>query len=374
MSKHFKGILFFAIFALSLVLVVIFVQRMEAAKLKATKQAIPGFVIVQPVKSVQWQNQVNAVGTLVAIQGITIKSTVNGIVTGIFFRSGQYVQAGQALFQINPGLDRTQIRAPFSGQIGLKQVDLGDYVRPGVSLVDLEDLNPMKVQFAVPQTYIGSLALGQAVTFTIDAFPNKVFTGKIFAIDAELDANTRSLNVWASVPNPNNLLAPGTYADVTLFTSNQKPVIVVPQTAISYSYNQDYVYLAVNGKAVRTPVTIGDRRGNDIEILKGVKAGDMVVTVGAGMQKFDDGAPLIPVGSPVYQKLMMGMQMVIEGKMTQAELKEKEEAGQKQAMAKQQAAAKAEPAQASQTQPKQTTNGDTSTKPATATPTSDTNK
>ncbi len=329
MSKQVKAIVVFVLFALLLIILVFWVQMRAAEKEKAKKQIPPAIVITQPAKTEYWQSKVQAVGTLMAIQGVTIKSTVNGVITGIFFRSGQNVKAGQPLFQINPGVDRNLVRAPFDGQLGLKEVDMGSYVRPGLKLVDIEDINPMKVQFFVPQTYVGGLSLGQTITFTVDAYPNKTFTGKIFAIDSQLDTDTRGLAVWASVPNIDNELVPGTYAKVTLYTSTEKPVVVVPQTAIGYSFTGNFVYLDVNGKAKQVPITLGERRGDDMSITSGLKAGDVVIVVGTGMQKFDNGFTLLPEGTPQYQQFIGAMNQLVSGKMTMDQLKAKQAAAAK---------------------------------------------
>lgn len=331
MSKQFKGILVFSLFLLCLVILVLFIEHNAAKKLRVSFQMPPSVIIAQPVQNIAWQTQVQAVGTLMAIQGVMMQSTGAGPVTGIFFQSGQYVKAGQALFQLNPGLDRIIINAPFDGQLGLKQVDLGSYVSPGTQLVNIEDTDPMKVQFFVPQTYVGDLALGQTVTFTVDAYPNKTFTGKVFAIDAQLDSDTRGLAVWASIPNPNHELVPGTYAKVTLYTSGQKPVLVVPQTAIGYAFNGEYVYrVGPGGKAIKTTVVLGERRGDNVSILKGLKPSDVIVAVGTGMEKFGDGSQLLPEGTPQYQQFMQAMVALSTGKMTIAQLQAKQKAAQAQ--------------------------------------------
>ncbi len=304
MSKHVKASIISLIIVACLVLFILWIQHDIASKQKATRQIPPTVVNTAKATQQEWRAQIKATGTLEATQGITLKSAVTqgGIITGIFFRSGQYVKAGQPLFQLNPGADRTIIRAPFSGRLGLKQVDLGDFVSQGTSLVTLQDTDPMKVDFTVPQTYLGVLGLGQEVTVTANAYPNKGFRGAVYAINSQLDSNTRSLEMWASIPNKDQVLVPGTFVEVTLYAGEKRPVVTVPQSAIVYANTGDFVYRIVNNRAVQTNVILGQRRGNLIAIKQGLDIGSEVAT--SGQNKFADGWPLIPFGSPQYMEFL----------------------------------------------------------------------
>ena len=303
MSKHIKATVILLIVAALLVILVFWMQAKQNDKNNFTRQIPPTIVEAATARQEQWQQQIQATGTLEATQGVQLQSAVTGggVITGIFFRSGQYVKAGQVLFQINPGQDRTLITAPFDGRVGLKQVDLGSFVRQGDNLVTIQDTDPMKVVFSIPQVYMANLGIGQEVQVAADAFPNQVFVGKVYAINSQLDPNTRSLQMWASLANHDQKLVPGTFVEVTLLAGETVPVITVPQTAIVYADQSNYVYKIVNGKAQQTNVTLGMRKGNEVEV-KGLQVGDLIAT--SGQNKFSDGWPLIVYGSPQYQAMM----------------------------------------------------------------------
>src|SRR6185312_15707205 len=210
----------------------------------------PAMVAAAPVKLELWQNEINAIGTLNSNQGVIIKPEIDGRITQIYFRSGDSIQAGAPLVQLNPEtlkadlaaakakatlseanykralelfkrrvsspveldtasstyqadqsnvartqaqLDLTLIRAPFSGRLGLRQVDMGDYVNKGDPIVTLDAIDPMRVDFKVPEVYLNQLAIGQTVVIHSSAFPKQTFTGQIYAFDSQIDPDTRSL-------------------------------------------------------------------------------------------------------------------------------------------------------------------------------------
>jgi len=319
---------------------------------KASGSAMPPTVVeAVKVKQQQWKTQIHTIGTLTANQGIEIKPEIPGRVTKILFKSGEYVKEGTPLIQLDPAiyqaqyklteaqaelsksqlertknlfkqhvaaaskldqdvatykideanmekakaqLDETLIRAPFSGYIGLKQVDLGDYLSIGQNIVNLQDTNTMLTNFTVPEIYINEVQSGQTVLLQTDAVPGKTFTGEIYALDSRVDPQTRTLAVRAKIPNPKHLLTPGIFANVTILVGKDKNVVTVPQTAIVYSIESDYVYKIVDNKAIKAEVKLGERLGEEVAITQGLQPGDEVVT--AGQIKLREGAPVMIAG------------------------------------------------------------------------------
>ncbi|GAB4391337.1 MAG: MexH family multidrug efflux RND transporter periplasmic adaptor subunit [Gammaproteobacteria bacterium] len=307
--------------------------------------SFPTAVEAESAQSEMWESQINATGSIVGEQGIVVKPEVAGIITDIFFKSGTFVKQGQPLIQINPSvlqaqlqsdqaalllsqqdyarmkdlfnkkvqpqsaLDKAQatleqaksqvvktqaqleqllIKAPFDGKLGLRQVSLGEYLSPGQAIVNLEQLNPLRVDFSVPETYLRQLANGQQVIITTRTFPNRQFKGTVYAYDSAINSRNRSLGVRATIPNDDLALLPGTFVRVELLLGKPEPVVTVPATAIVYSDEGAFLYIVQNQQAVRIPVEIGARRNNRVVILEGVNAGDMVIT--AGQLKIGDGS------------------------------------------------------------------------------------
>lgn len=297
----------------------------------------PPMVQAETVKMQPWQQKVQATGSLAARQGIVVKPEIAGRVTFIYFKSGQDVQQGTPLLQLNQSilksqlalnqanlalrkdqfqraialyqekamakadydtakanldsaqaqvdqaaaqLKQTDIVAPFSGKLGLRQVSIGDFVSSGQSIVNLQSLDPIIVNFSVPEIYLNKLASGDTVHIHSDAYQKKVFTGTVYAYDSIIDPDTRTLSVRASVPNPGEKLLPGAFVEVTLLLGKPENLITVPQTALVASINGTSVYKVVNGKAVETPVVVGTLENNLATIKSGLKAGDVVVTDG----------------------------------------------------------------------------------------------
>lgn len=313
---------------------------------------------VEIAKAVQqeWQNQIQTTGTISSTQGVTISPQVSGWITKIYFTSGSDVKKGDPLFQIYPDileaklkndqaaltlaqlnydraaalyqkrvvakeqldsytaqlqqaqatLDQTKaqlvqhnITAPFSGRIGLKTVDVGNYVNVGEDLVSLQQINPLRIDFNVPDNYIDQLAIGDKVEVSpSSASGNTLYVGSVYAFNSSVDPSTRSFSMWAKIPNPNEKLIPGTYVDVTLYVGQPHPVITIPQTAALFSPQGEYAYKVVNGKAVKTEITVGLRQANWIEVKSGLQAGDAVIS--AGQVKVFDGSPVVQAPSSTY--------------------------------------------------------------------------
>lgn len=195
-------------------------------------------------------------------------------------------------------LDKTRIAAPFGGLLGLRQVSVGEYVTPGQAIVNLEDVDPVKVDFRVPEIFLGKLRTGQSIQVQVDAFSDEVFAGEVYALDPRIDVEGRSVALRARIANPQVKLRPGLFARVTLVTERRSDALLVPEQAIFARGAESFVYVVRDGKALLTPIELGLRQGARVEVRAGLQAGDQIVT--AGHLKLRDGAPvrlIEPVGS-----------------------------------------------------------------------------
>jgi len=351
MKKLYKRLILTFILIV-IIAVIAFTWFMHVEKMKYIKkymsQVHPVVVSTQKAKLVNWQPKIIAVGTLKASQGIEVSSEINGIVQAIYFKSGENIKAGQQLIliknkdiqaalsgdqaklklatrtygrykklekqhyvaQTDVDTDRfnvqqakatynkdqalynkTIIRAPFSGRLGIKQIDLGQYITAGQPIVNLQQLKPMLVDFNIPEKYLNELKVGGSVTLTTNAYPNKVFKGKISALGATINAKTRTIHVQAEVSNEKSLLLPGMFAKVEVIVPKIEKMIVIPQTAVTYNPYGNAVYLIKKGKAYSKYVTVGARYGDLVVVLKGLKANDEVVI--AGQLKLHNDSPVI---------------------------------------------------------------------------------
>jgi len=302
-------------------------------------------VKAEPVTRATLNVEVTAVGTLRADETVMIRPEIAGRVTTIHFKEGQAVNAGDSLVTLDQDeykaqlagsaaqvgleessyqrlqdlqrknltsqqnldetkarldaararqaldqvrLDRTVIRAPFAGTVGLRLVSPGAYVKPGDDIANLESLGAMKLDFRVPETYLARLAVDQRLAARVDAYPEQSFEGTIYAIEPALDEETRTVLLRARLPNPDNHLRPGLFARVSLILERREDTLVVPEQAIVPVGQTTFVYRVADGKAVMTPVKLGLRRPGLVEILEGLSAGDLVVT--DGQLKIRDGA------------------------------------------------------------------------------------
>lgn len=185
-------------------------------------------------------------------------------------------------------MTKLEIRAPFSGLVGLRHVSVGDYVKDGQDIANLEAIDPLKVDFRVPEIYMKQVTSGQAMQIALDAFPNQTFNGRIFAINPLVDANGRSIVVRAIVSNADARLRPGMFARVKLLTSDSRETMTLPEQALVPAGDDFYVFKVAGGKAVRTKVEIGQRQTGIVEIIGGLTNNDVVVT--AGQMKIRDGS------------------------------------------------------------------------------------
>lgn len=204
------------------------------------------------------------------------------------------VAAQQAL------VDKKSIRAPFDGHVGIRLVDLGQYLTAGQKVTTLQSLDPIYVDFTLPQQSLRLTAIGQPVALETDAFPDMTFTGKIIAIDPKLDAATRNVAVRAELANPGRKLLPGMFASVSITIGDPQKQLTLPQTAITYNPYGETVFLVLKGKPGddgKTPLTAqqkfvktGETRGDQVAITSGVAEGDTVVT--SGQLKLKNGTPV----------------------------------------------------------------------------------
>ncbi|OZI77550.1 efflux RND transporter periplasmic adaptor subunit [Bordetella genomosp. 12] len=196
-------------------------------------------------------------------------------------------QAAAALAQAK--LDKMTIRAPFAGMVGLRNVSVGDYVNQGQDLAPLEAIDPLKVDFRVPEMYLSKLKAGQSLGVRLDALPGQERSGQVYAVSPLVDAGGRSILLRATVPNADHVLRPGMFARVQL-QFGQDRALVVPEAALAPAGQSQYVFRVRDGRAEKIEVGVGERREGRAEILTGLGAGDQVVI--AGLQRLTDGAPV----------------------------------------------------------------------------------
>jgi len=306
----------------------------------------PAVVTVAEAKSEVVPNLLTVYGSLAAVHQVNVTSDVSGRITDILFKSGTHVKAGTPLVQLFDGpeqgdlasfkaqatmgqlaLDRAKqlaarqfgpqstvdqaqstydqamagiaktealisqklVRAPFEGELGVRQVEVGQFLTAGTMIVSLTDLSQLYANFTATEKDSGELKVGQTVRISVDAYPGKTFQGKITTIEPQVATDTRNIRAQATIANPDHILKPGMFATTTVVLPDKPPAITVPETAVDYTLYGDSVFLITEKKgddgktsltAVRTFVEAGNRINGRAEILKGVKAGDRVVAVG----------------------------------------------------------------------------------------------
>jgi membrane fusion protein, multidrug efflux system len=342
----------------------------------------PATVTAEAAKLESWVDRTRAIGTLVAIQGVDVAPQLGGMVTDYFFDSGKDVQKGEKLIKLDTTveeadladnkatlnqatldyerqvklvktgavsqavLDQTiakrdsaaasvqhveaiitqkTISAPFAGRLGLRHVEKGQYVSAGQALVWLQALDPIWVDFPVPEISVDKFQIGSTVELAADAYPGQTFTGKVEAFDAKLNSDARMLMVRATVPNPDRKLMPGMFANVAVLAGRAKEFVTLPRTAVTYGLYGDSVWVVKEGAPEPAPpptalsepvasavaadvattgavpaepklvverrfVRVGPTEGDRVAILEGVKAGEQVVT--SGQLKLQPGATI----------------------------------------------------------------------------------
>jgi multidrug efflux system membrane fusion protein len=234
------------------------------------------------------------------------------------------VDQAQATFdQANAGIAKTEaiisqklVRAPFDGVLGVRHVEVGQFLTAGTQIVSLTDLSTLYANFTVTEKDSGQLKVGQVVRVVVDAYPGRTFDGKITTIEPQISTDTRNIHVQATLANPDHILKPGMFVTTTVVLPDKPAVVTVPETAVDYTLYGDSVFLLTEKKAddgktsltaVRTFVRAGDRLDGRAEIVSGVKPGDRVVAVGqlklqsgAAVSISPDGPPPIPANPPRY--------------------------------------------------------------------------
>jgi len=204
--------------------------------------------------------------------------------------------AEASVAQVQARLDKTEIHAPFAGTLGLRLVSVGDYVKEGQDIVNLEAIDPLKVDFRIPEVFLKQVQLGQVLQVALDAFPGQTYAGKVAAINPLLDKDGRAIVIRAVIGNPQGTLRPGMFARVRLIVSDKQDALVIPEQALVPEGDQQFVFKVANGQAVRTKIDIGQRREGKVEVLRGLDANDMVVT--DGQLKIRDGMPITLANAP----------------------------------------------------------------------------
>ncbi len=330
----------------------------------------PATVSTMVIAASEWQPKLSSVGNVRAFRGVELSTEVAGLVASVPIKSGQDVKEGELLIKLNDSSDVAQLnslkamadlakvinerdrqqlaiqaisknvfdtsaadakskqaqveqqtalvakknlKAPFSGRVGIVSINPGQYVNSGDKLLTLQTLDPIFVDFNLPQSNAEQIAVGQVVEVTTDAFKDASFTGKITAVSPKVDTNTRNIQVEAQLANPDKKILPGMFANVNIKLGDQVKLLTLPQTAVTYNPYGSTVFLAKpSGKkdkqgkeileAQQVFVTTGATRGDQVAILKGVEEGATVVT--SGQLKLKNGTPLIinnkvePANSP----------------------------------------------------------------------------
>ena len=319
----------------------------------------PATVSTMVIATTEWQPKLTSVGNVRAFRGVELSTEIGGLVLTVPIKSGQDVKEGDLLIKLNDASDVAQLKslkamadlakiindrdrqqlaiqaisknvfdtsaadakskqaqvesqialvakknlkAPFSGRVGIVSINPGQYVNPGDKLLTLQTLDPIFVDFNLPQNNAEQIQVGQEVVVTTDAFKDASFTGKITAVSPKVDTNTRNISIEAQVANPDKKILPGMFANVNIKLGEQVKLLTLPQTAVTYNPYGSTVFIAKptgkkdkQGKpaleAQQVFVTTGATRGDQVAILKGVEEGATVVT--SGQLKIKNGTPLI---------------------------------------------------------------------------------
>jgi membrane fusion protein (multidrug efflux system) len=309
---------------------------------KMPPDAVTSLVVKESVQ----EPVLEAVGSLSSPQGVMLSADLPGIVKSIDFESGRAATNGQLLVQLDTrqedaqlrtakakldlarenleraqdlsekrviakstydeaksaydaasasvdetqaAIDRKTIRAPFNGAIGIRQINVGQYLKSGDPIVQLESLDPIYVNFALPQQYLGKLSEGQAIRIQADGLPEKNFSGSITAINSIVDTSTRNIQVQATIPNPDHLLRSGMFAGVQALLPTRERVVMIPATSIQFAPYGDSVFVLEKMKGLdgteylgarEQAVVLGKTRGDQIEVIKGLKEGEEIATSG----------------------------------------------------------------------------------------------
>jgi membrane fusion protein (multidrug efflux system) len=341
------------------------------AMIASAPKPFPQTVSTVKVANVEWQPQLTSVGTVTPFRGVDVTSEIAGLVREIKFKSGQMVKQNEILFELNADSDIAQlhsleanaelaatvlkrdeaqlavegvsqaqvdadkadlkskralvaqqaalvdkkiIRAPFAGRLGITAINRGQYVNPGDALVNLQTIDPIYVNFSVPQKELSALKVNQNLVISSDAYPGVKFSGKVNAINPAIDTTTRNVLVQAKLPNDKSQLLPGMFANVSLDVGDKGNVIVLPQTAITYNPYGSTVFVVKSGDnkdakdakdakgnanltVTQVFIETGATRGDQVVVTKGLVAGQEVVT--SGQIKLKNGTNIVVDNSVV---------------------------------------------------------------------------
>ncbi|WP_069961010.1 efflux RND transporter periplasmic adaptor subunit [Lacunisphaera limnophila] len=341
-----------------------YLQIRQAKAAMAARKPAPAAVTTTPAVQETWRSTLHAVGSLESFRGVTLRAEIEGRIVHVGFESGARVQAGDVLVELDSQAETAQLRsneatarlaalnlvrardlrenstntqadldtaeataaqtaaateatkatlakkrivAPFAGRLGLRQVNPGQFLNKADLIVTLEASDPIYADFSLPQQDVTQLRPGLPVKVSIDAFADREFDGVVEAIDPRINETTRNLRVRARLPNPDEALRPGMFVRVDVVLPDERPVVVLPATAIVYSPYGDSVYVVAKNEqgvlaAQQRFVQVGPKRGDQISLLGGVKPGEEIVTAGQG--KLRPGTPVtvnnsvVPTNNP----------------------------------------------------------------------------
>lgn len=320
------------------ILIVASTARLFLYNKQTTNPTSPLFVEAITARLEPWQKTIQTVGSLSASQATVIKAETSGRVAAIYFRSGNDVKVAAPLLQLNADilkaqldaakaatklskadyergltlykkkvfskadldkisanyqvnlakqaqtqatLDQTLIRAPFSGRLGLSQINLGDMINASTSIVDLESINALRVDFSIPGTEASKIGVGSKLLIHTNAYPDKTFLAYVYALDSHIDDDTRSLAVRASLNNADQKLLPGAFVDIKIEVGRPQTVFIVPETAVNTDEKGSFVYRIIDHKAIKTRVTLRFHEDGKIGLWsKDIQPGDLIISVG----------------------------------------------------------------------------------------------
>src|SRR5437867_5182282 len=333
---------------IALVVIIVGIKALQIGKMMSTPMVMPPTTVSSAtVKEEDWAPALSAVGSISAVQGAVVSAELGGVVNQVAFENGGVAKKGDLLEQLDASAEEAQVksaeadlelaradlersrdlvgrkviskaeidaseskfkqkegsveqmrsmiakktvRAPFDGQLGIRQVNVGQMINSGQQVVPLTSLDPVFADFALPQQYLGQLTSGLEVHVTTDALPGRVFKGKVTAINSMVDSSTRNITLQATLENPDHALRPGMFAKAEVTLPEKHKTLVVPGSAISYAPFGDSVFVIDEKKDEKTGkesqvirqqfVRVGEARGDFVAITQGLKAGDMVVSTG----------------------------------------------------------------------------------------------
>jgi len=333
---------------IALVILLVGVKALQIVKMASTPMVMPATTVSSAtVKEEDWAPVLSAVGSVSAVQGTIIAAELGGVISDIKFENGGVAKKGDVIMKLDASqeeallrsaeaeaelartdLERTQglasqkvvskaeldaaeskfrrltaivdqmrssirkktLVAPFDGQLGIRQVNVGQMINPGQQVVALTSLDPVYVDFALPQQHLGKLSHGLEVRVTTDALPSRVFPGKLTAVNSMVDTATRNVSVQATLENPDHALRPGMFAKAEVVLPEKSPALIIPGSAVSYAPFGDSVFVIEKKKDEKTGkesqairqqfVRVGESRGDFVSITQGLKAGEIVVSTG----------------------------------------------------------------------------------------------